>query len=159
MKLIRFILPGILCLVLAVLSGPLAQANQSSANITLKVNIINLPSVITSRAIGVGTERATLNGILTSLGTASSANVSFGWDTESHTENADAYENWSLPMVMTSTGTFKAKIAYLNQETTYYFRAKAEGDGINYGSELSFTTNPRRPWWHWMEWLFSWLEG
>lgn len=125
----------------------------------LRIEAVSPPSVTTSKARGVGTRQATLNGILTSLGTASSVAVSFGWDTESHAEDAAGYANWTTPSeVKTGTGAFKVRVADLTRGTTYYFRAKAEGDGTSYGKEMSFTTKPRGQWW-WLEWLFPWLEG
>ena len=156
MKFVRFVLPGILFLVIAVSSYPVVQAEGNTGNVTLKANIVAPPSVITSRHIGIGARRATFNGILTSLGTASSVKVSFGWDTESHAENADAYENWTRREIMKSEGTFKANVDDLIPATTYYFRARAEGDVTNYGSEASFTTKPSRPWWDWLAWFFTW---
>ena len=138
---------------LAVLSCPPVQAEGGSANVTLEVNIVS--PVITDEARGVGTRRATLSGSLTSLGTASSANVSFGWDTQSRAE--DAYANWTPPEVMTGTGDFSARVVDLTTGTTYYFRAKAEGDVTSYGEEMSFTTTPRGRWWRWLESLISWL--
>ena len=140
---------------LAVLSCPLAQANEGSANVTLEVNIVTPPSVITDEARGVGTRRATLSGNLTSLGTASSVAVSFGWDTQSCAE--DAYANWTLPEAKTDTGTFSARVIDLTPGTTYYFRAKAEGDVTSYGEEMSFTTTPKGRWWRLLESLISWL--
>jgi len=124
----------------------------------LSIEAVSAPSVTTSKARGVGTRQATLNGILTSLGTASSVAVSFGWDTKSHAEDATAYANWTPSEVKTGTGTFKVRVTGLTPGMTYYFRAKTEGDGTTYGSELSFTTNPRGRWW-WLEWLFPWLKG
>jgi len=131
------------------------QAEGGSANVTLEVNIVAPLSVITDEARGVGTRRATLSGSLTSLGTASSANVSFGYDTQSRAE--DAYANWTPPEVMTGTGTFSARVVDLFTGTTYYFRAKAEGDVTSYGKEMSFTTTPKGRWWRWLESLISWL--
>ena len=140
---------------LAVLSCPLVQAEGGAANVTLTVNIV--APVITDEARGVGTRQATLSGSLTSLGTASSVFVSFGWDTESHAENAAAYAYWTPPEAMTGTGAFKARVVDLTTGTTYYFRAKAEGDVTSYGEEMSFTTTPRGRWWRWLESLISWL--
>ena len=125
------------------------QADGGAANVTLEVNIGTPPSVITEEARGVGTRRATMSGNLTSLGTASSANVSFGWDTEPRAE--DAYANWTPPEAMTDTGTFSARVIDLTPGMTYYFRAKAEGDVTSYGEEMSFTTTPRGRWWRLLE--------
>ena len=140
---------------LAILSCPPVQADGGAANVTLKANIVSPPSVITDEARGVGTTRATMSGNLTSLGTASSVAVSFGWDIEPRAE--DAYTNWTPPEVMTYTGEFSYRVIDLIPGTTYYFRAKAEGDVTSYGEEMSFTTTPRGRWWRWLESFISWL--
>lgn len=158
MKLGRITLAIVISLVLTALLSPAVQADDSKAEVELKVEIVSPLSVITSKARGVGTRRATLNGSLTSLGTASPVAVSFGWDTKSHAENAAGYANWTTPSeVKTGTGAFKVRVADLTRGTTYYFRAKAEGDGTSYGEEMSFTTNPRGRWWKWLGWFFPWL--
>lgn len=144
-----------MCLVLAVLSCPPVQADRGGANVTLTVNVVSPPSVITEEARGVGTTRATMSGNLTSLGTASSANVSFGYDTEPRAE--DAYANWTPPEVMNDTGEFSSRVIDLTPGMTYYFRTKAEGDVTSYGEEMSFTTTPRGRWWRLLESLISWL--
>ena len=140
------------------LLSPAVQADESKAKVKLKVKIVSPLSVITGEAKGIGTRQATLNGILTSLGGASSVAVSFGWDTVSHAEDADGYE-WTIPSeVKVLTGTFKTRLAGLTRGTTYYFRAKADDDGtIAYGSELSFTTNAGGRWW-WLVRFFPWLR-
>jgi hypothetical protein len=143
--------------VLLVLSCPLVQADDGSVNVTLKVNIVSPLSVVTCGAWGIGTKQAILYGRLTSLGTASLVDVSFGWDNESHAEDAGAYENWTRPEVKTHRGFFWAFLHGLTPDTTYYFRAKAEDDVTSYGEELSFTTKPRwHWWWGWWEWLCRW---
>ena len=149
MKLTRISLITLLLVVLCS-AWPAVQADDNEAEVELKVKIVAPPSVITCRAYGVGTKRATLNGYLTSPGTASPVAVCFGWDTESHAEDATAYAHWTSPQAMTHTGRFKACVAGLIPGTTYYFRARAEGDGTIYGEERSFTTNPRRRWWKWI---------
>ena len=141
---------------LAVEASPTATPGTYTSE--LRIEAVSPPSVTTSKARGVGTRQATLNGSLTSLGTASLVAVSFGWDTESHAENAAGYANWTPLEVKTGTGAFKTRVAGLTRGTTYYFRAKAEGDGTSYGEEMSFTTKPRGRWWRWLEWLFPWLE-
>lgn len=132
---------------LVVLVGPLVQADDGSANVTLKVNIVSPPSVITIMAIGIVTGQGNLYGYLTSLGTASSVEVNFGWDTQSHADDATAYAHWTEPQTKTRRGIFKAQVTGLTPGTTYYVRAKAEGDVTSYGQELSFTTFPIWPWW------------
>jgi Leucine-rich repeat (LRR) protein/murein DD-endopeptidase MepM/ murein hydrolase activator NlpD len=93
------------------------------------------PTVATSAAANVTTNSATLNGTLTSLGTASSVNVSFQWGTTS-----GFYTNETTAQAMTGPVSFFANLSGLSPGTTYYFRAKAVGDGTSYGGEVSFIT-------------------
>jgi len=92
-------------------------------------------SVITDNATDITTNSARLNGTLTSLGTASSANISFQWGTSSG--------NFSFEtemVAMNLVGAFSANITGLSANTTYYFQAKAAGESVSYGEEKSFTT-------------------
>ena len=94
------------------------------------------PSVTTNDATNVATTSATLNGELSSLGTASSINVSFEWGTAT-----GSYTHTTADQARTSTGAFSADLSGLTPGTTYYYRAKADGDGDPvYGAEKSFTT-------------------
>jgi len=77
---------------------------------------------------------------LTSMGTASSANVSFEWGTTSGNLTQQ-----TTPQEMLSTGNFSANISSLSANTTYYFWTKAEGQGTAYGDEKSFTTKSVLP--------------
>jgi hypothetical protein len=93
-----------------------------------------LPSVITDNASNVTPTSVTLSGNLTSLGTASSANVSFEYGlTTTYGSNTTSQE-------MTGAGVFTDNITGLTPGTPYHFRAKAEGDGTAYGSDMTFTT-------------------
>ena len=99
------------------------------------------PSATTNDATGVATTSATLSGDLTSLGTAGSVTVSFEWGTAS-----GSYAHTTADQAMTSTGAFSADLSGLSPGTTYYFRAKALGDGDPvYGEEESFTTSTTPP--------------
>lgn len=142
MKFGRPILAILASFMLIGLLSPAVQADDDKAEVELKVNIVAAPSVTTNDATGISARRATLNGSLTNLGTASSVVVYFEWGAT--TEDG----SMTKPRTMTSTRDFKAHVADLAPDTTYHFRAKAEGDGISYGSELSFTTNPRGRWWN-----------
>ena len=93
------------------------------------------PTVYTDDATGLGTTTATLNGNLSSLGTASSVTVSFVWGTSS-----GSYPNGTTGQAMTSTGAYSFDLASLTPGTTYYCKAKAVGDGTSYGGENDFTT-------------------
>ena len=94
------------------------------------------PAVTTNDASNVATTSARLNGNLTSLGTASSVTVSFVWGTTL----GGPYPNETTGQAMTSTGTFYFDLRSLIPGTTYYYKAKAVGDGTVYGAEKSFTT-------------------
>jgi hypothetical protein len=153
--LVRSILLCIVCLALAFLSGLPAYADEDSTKVDLHVRVIGPPMVITRPANGIGTTKAILNGYLTGIGTASLVKVSFGWDTRSHAGDPDAYAHWTHPQLRRWPGKFKQRIDWLQPGTTYYFRAKAVGDSISYGEELSFTTGPQGQWW-WSRWWERW---
>jgi len=92
------------------------------------------PTVTTGTATSVTQTSATLNGNLTSLGTASSVQVYFEYGTST------SYGNTTTPQSKTSTGSFSATITGLSCGTTYHFRAVASGDGTATGSDVTFTT-------------------
>ncbi|MBT9143589.1 MAG: hypothetical protein DDT29_01997 [Dehalococcoidia bacterium] len=96
---------------------------------------IEPPTVVTKAATNITANTATLEGDLTDLGTADSVMVSFQWGTV-----PGGLDRETSAMAMTVTGVFSTAIADLTPGTTYYFRAKAEGDGTAYGDEKSFTT-------------------
>lgn len=94
-------------------------------------------TVTTDAVSDVGETTATLNGSLTDLGGASSADVSF--------EYRDAtVTTWSSTAVQTtsSTGSFSATVSDLSDGTEYEFRATAEASdgGSDSGSTSGFTT-------------------
>ena len=96
------------------------------------------PSVSAAAASDVTYQSATLNGNVTALGSAPSANVSFDYGTSS-----GSYTLHTTP-VSQGTGVFIAPISSLSHSTTYYWRAVADG-GATYGTsystpEQSFTT-------------------
>ncbi len=94
------------------------------------------PLVTTKDATSVATTSATLNGDLTSLATVRSVTVSFEWGTAS-----GSYTHTTADQAMTGTGAFSADLSDLSPGTTYYLRARADGDGDPvYGEEKSFTT-------------------
>jgi hypothetical protein len=94
------------------------------------------PTVTTSDANNIGITSARLNGTLDDLGTATSANVSFEWGVTP----GGPYPNETTPETMNGTGSISFNLTSLNQSSTYYYRAKAVGDGTGYGVEKSFTT-------------------
>jgi hypothetical protein len=93
------------------------------------------PSVATGYATAITTNAARLNGSLSSLGSAATASVSFQWGS-SH----GAYTNETVAQAMSGTGSFFADLAGLTPGSTYFFRAKALGDGTGYGVEQNFVT-------------------
>ena len=93
--------------------------------------------VSTESATSVGETAATLNGSVTDLGNASSADVYFEY------RNATV-SGWSSTAVQTlsSTGSFSAAVSDLNDSTEYEFRAVAsasDGDSDS-GATSNFTT-------------------
>jgi len=93
------------------------------------------PVVTTGAASSVSATSGTLNGNLTSLGTASSVQVSFEWGPTT------SYGNTTTAAAQTATGTFSLDVTGFAAKTTYHFRAKALGDGSAvYGDDMAFTT-------------------
>jgi len=99
--------------------------------------VLTPPTVTTNDASNIGVNSARLNGNLDDLGTAASVDVSFEWGETS----GGPYPNETTPQAMSTTGVFSFDLSSLTANTTYYFRAKAVGDGTSYGTEKSFTTS------------------
>ncbi|MEK7353992.1 MAG: kelch repeat-containing protein, partial [Chloroflexota bacterium] len=95
------------------------------------------PTVTTDSADNITASSARLIGSLTSLGTAAMVSVSFQWRINSSNYST---ANETIPAVALATGPFNVNLIGLSANTTYYFRAKAVGDGVSYGVEKSFTT-------------------
>ncbi|MEE8471513.1 MAG: Ig-like domain-containing protein [Dehalococcoidia bacterium] len=111
------------------------------ATVTITVNPTTPPAVTTNAASDITTNSATLNGDLTGLGTASSADVSFEWATDDYyTLNGNTYDNETSSYNMPGTGSFAIGLLSLTPGTTYHFRAKAVGHGTVYGADMTFTT-------------------
>ncbi|MBI4283225.1 MAG: hypothetical protein HY663_02005, partial [Chloroflexi bacterium] len=94
------------------------------------------PTVITSVATNITTNSANVSGNLTSLGTATTANVSFEYGTST------SYGSNTTAQAMTGTGVFSASLTGLSSNTTYHFRAKADGGahGVANGTDMTFST-------------------
>jgi len=125
-----------------------AQAANNTAEVNLTANVVSPLFVTTNDAKWITVKGATLNGRLDDLGSFDTVDVSFEWGT-----NSSALDKETRPKPKRRTGAFRARLWRLSPNTTYYFRAKAEGDGtIVYGDELSFTTKK----WSWWFWWFWW---
>jgi len=94
------------------------------------------PSVTTNDATSATSTSATLNGNLSSKGTALTVYASFEYGPTT------AYGQETTPQAMTTTGPFSFNLSGLSPDTLCHFRAKAVGDGTSYGSDKSFTTLP-----------------
>ena len=102
--------------------------------------IVPIVKVITGDADNITATGARLNGTLNNMVANSIANVSFQWGTE-----PGVYPYETQVQQMDSTGDYSFTLDNLSAKTTYYFRAKAVGDGTNYGSYSTFTTLPVPP--------------
>jgi len=98
------------------------------------------PTITTGSATNITQTSATLNGTLTGLGSASTVTVSFQYGTSPNT-----YTHETSTQQMSSTGAFAIQASGLSAGITYYYRAKAVGDGTDTGDELSFNTQSAPP--------------
>jgi len=73
---------------------------------------------------------------LTSLGTATSVNVTFQYGT-----SPGVYVYETSAVLAKATGTLNANLGVYAYQT-YYYRVKAAGQGVDYGDEKTFTTPP-----------------
>ena len=119
---------------------PLAQADDSKAEVKLKVKVVPPVSVTTFSAWPVGYRMALLHGRLDDMGTSSSVDIYFEWG-----ETVD-YGSRTRVRRMTHPGRFSAVINGLTPGTTYHFRAVAEV--TSYGSDETFSTK-KHWWWPW----------
>ncbi|MEW6142745.1 MAG: DUF5050 domain-containing protein [Chloroflexota bacterium] len=127
---------------LAVTITSLGDANGDDITATAvnaPVQIVTLPpSVTTGTATNITNTSATLGGELTSLGTATSATVSFEYGTTT------SYGTTTTAQTKTATGAFTANLTGLTAGATYHFRAKGDGGthGIGTGDDATFQTLP-----------------
>ncbi|MDD4858898.1 MAG: C10 family peptidase [Dehalococcoidales bacterium] len=97
---------------------------------------IPAPIVTTDASTNIGPFTAILNGSLSNLGGNISANVSFEWGLTT------SYGNTTTIQGLSAIGSYSANITGLSANTTYHFRAKAEGTGTTtYGSDQQFGTD------------------
>jgi phosphodiesterase/alkaline phosphatase D-like protein len=95
------------------------------------------PSVLTGAATAVGTDTATLNGIVNPRGDSSTVTFEYGTDTSyGTTVTAD-----QSPMVGSIAQPASKTITGLANNTTYHFRVVAQNaGGTSYGNDMTFTT-------------------
>ncbi|HYM39205.1 MAG TPA: Ig-like domain-containing protein [Thermoplasmata archaeon] len=96
------------------------------------------PSVTTNAANSITQTGATLNGQLTSLGTAASVGVGFLWGTSPSLSGAANVTSPQSPLA--SPASFTYSLTGLSPGTQYYVQAWANGEGFAVGSILGFTT-------------------
>lgn len=104
------------------------------------------PTVDTVAASAITVSAATLNGNLTSLGTATPVDVSFEYGTTdgygSTVEGVPStLASAAAFTALTSAESFTANLTGLTPGQTYHFRIKAVGDGTAYGDDATFTTD------------------
>jgi len=149
LKFVAVVLALIISLAASGLPCPSAQANNNTAEVNLTANVVSPLSVTSNNATWITVSGATLNGRLDDMGSFEAVSVSFEWGT-----SPDALDRETDPKLKRRAGAFNARLPRLSPNTTYYFRAKAEGDGtIVYGDTLSFNT--KRPFW-WFWWFWWW---
>jgi len=142
LKIVKLALAMALSFALIVSICPLAQADDSKAEVELKVEVVPPVSVTTLSAWPVGWRMALLHGRLDDMGTSSSVNVYFEWG-----ETTD-YGSMTKVRRMTHTGRFSALVGGLSPGTTYHFRTVAVGEVTSYGSDETFSTK-KHWWWPW----------
>jgi hypothetical protein len=117
------------------------SSDDDSDSVAVEVTNQGTLSVDTLSASGIDTSSATLNGELTELGSANSANVSFQY-------RKDGTSTWTdtPSQTLTTTDTFSQAISGLDSDTTYEFRAVADStEGDAFGDTLTFRTDGEGP--------------
>jgi len=102
----------------------------------------NPPVVLTDTPTSITPSSVTLNGIMTTLGTAPGALVSFQWGT-----TTGVYPDETPQQDYSAAGTFTDNLTGLAGGTIYYYRAKAD-DGVSggaFGVERSFRVGETCP--------------
>jgi hypothetical protein len=98
------------------------------------------PKFAANDANNISPRSARLNGTLSSLGTLSSANVSFQWG-----PGPGNYGSETPAQTTNNTGSFQSDLSGLSPSTVYYYRAKLVSDHISYSVEKNFTTSSAPP--------------
>ena len=115
--------------------------NGVTADHTIAATFSGQPLLATLAATDISTSGATLHADLTDSGNSDSVAVSFEYGKTSGYGNTAA----GVPANLAEPGSFTAVLSGLDAGTTYYFRAKATGNGAAYGDSLSFTTISNNP--------------
>jgi len=130
----------------ATISPPVNISDSNPSNNSATDTDTVPPAVTTLGATAVGAATATLNGNLTSLGSASSVTVSFQYATDAYyIANGGNYSNATGNQLRSATGTFSGNLTGLPGATTYHFRARAVGNGTAYGEDMTFRTGTTPP--------------
>lgn len=96
------------------------------------------PSVVTHNVTNIGSNSATGNAEITSIGTSNPSEHGICWSTESLPTLADNYIDEGE---VSNVGTFSSSMTDLEDCQTYYVRAFVTANGTRtYGNEVSFTT-------------------
>jgi len=97
------------------------------------VSAQSVPQVQTNSATSISNYQATLNGYFSGTNTYYSNIVYFQWGTTT------SYGYQTTQQYLSSTGSFNQNIASLTPNTTYHFRAVAQGSyGTVYGQDVTF---------------------
>jgi hypothetical protein len=99
---------------------------------------IRVPPTVTTLISNTSATSAELNGYLDSTGSANRVQVSFQWDTVSHLADGGNYAHETASRSVRRAGSFIANLNSLSPGMDYFYRARASGDGIAYGQEMSF---------------------
>ncbi len=120
------IVSGLVAVLLVFASAPISESELISLHFP--------PEVETGRATNITETTTTLNGKLEDLGDTGSIAVSFEWGTDIE------YGNETMLQPMITPGTFSYVLENLASSTIYHFRAKAMGNGYDYGEDMTFIT-------------------
>ncbi|MEE9174511.1 MAG: tetratricopeptide repeat protein [Thermoplasmata archaeon] len=108
----------------------------TALDVGVQWSLENAPTVVTLGVADVTQDSALLQGSLGGLGGEASVQVSFEWGT------SPVLGRETTPQTLTVPTAFEATIQGLTPDTTYYYRAKAAGNGTTLGETLNFQTSP-----------------
>lgn len=110
--------------------------NCGYGNYNCNYNYGQTPFVMTYSTVQTGDTFAILQGFVDPNGTSNTTRW-FEWGT-----NSSYFNNTTLKLNQTSSGTFTQTVNGLSSNTTYYYRAVAQNsNGTVYGTVMSFATN------------------